>query len=147
MTNSYLEDIHSLDKSIRAGLKSAISRVLPIGVNTESALVLHCLVSSAASSSQELQAALSLSKSSVSEMLSSLVDAGLVVYSKSSEDARNKIIKPTERGIDLHQRIEEEVRSFEQSAFFGVDEDELRSLSSVMERIRWNIEEGEYGSR
>lgn len=141
-----IETINSLKKQMQQALAAEIRKVLPIGLNPPHAFLLHFIVMSEGTSSQEIQSALSLSKSTVSETLSVLSEAGYIEYVKSEEDARNKIIRITDRGLDLDHRVGEVVHRFEKNLQMGISQEELETFFSVIEHIRWNIEEANYGS-
>ena len=148
MSNQDLfENINSLNKQIHQALDSAVEDILPIGLKSQHALLLHFFVLNQDASSSDARVALSLSKSSVSETIAVLVDRGYMRYEKSEEDARNKIVRITERGLDLHARVGVAVREFEKTLEFGISPAELETFRVVMDKIRWNIEEEGYGSR
>ena len=141
-----VEIVNSLKKQMRQALDAEVKKILPIGLNPSHAILLHFIVMNENTSSQDIQSSLCLSKSSVSETLSVLSEQNFIEYVKSEEDGRNKIIRITDRGLDLDYRVGEVVRRFEKNLLVGISEEEMETFSSVLERIRWNIEEAKYGS-
>ena len=92
-------------------------------------------------SAQDIQNAFTLSKATVSECLSLLIERGYISYTKSEEDAREKVITVTEAGIARARSYANMVEAFEERLVEGFSEKELSALKTLLEKIKKRTEE------
>jgi DNA-binding MarR family transcriptional regulator len=89
----------------------------------------------------ELAEAISASAATVSGMLDHLCDAGLVERTRSTTDRRLVVVKITAKGRRKSNARRDEWRARWEEALEGVDEEELRIATGVLERIGGIFEE------
>ena len=97
------------------------------------------------SSSQDIQAEFSLSKATVSECLSLLIERGYIEYTKSKEDAREKYIELTEAGRARSKRYQKIVNEFERKFNQSFNEEELDALCRLLNKVKQITEDMDYG--
>lgn len=83
----------------------------------------------------------SIRRSTASKMLALMEKNGLIVRQSVDYDARLKKIVLTERAIELHQNITEEIAAREERMTRGLTEEELERFYQVLEKIGANLEE------
>ena len=96
-------------------------------------------------SSQDIQNEFSLSKATVSECLSSLLERGYISYTKSKEDAREKKITLTEAGLARSQWYDSMVNEFEEIISRDFTPEEIEELRCLLEKIKQKTEDMDYG--
>ena len=97
------------------------------------------------SSSQDIQHVFGLSKATVSECLSLLIERGYISYEKSEKDGREKTIRLTKQGLARSQRYHEMVSRFEALLTEPFTEEEQEVLSKLLEKVRVRTEEISHG--
>ena len=97
------------------------------------------------SSSQDIQREFSLSKATVSECLSLLIERGYISYEKSEKDGREKTIKLTEEGLACANLYQEKVSGFEARLTETFTEEELDTLTALLDKVRARTEEIGHG--
>lgn len=73
-------------------------------------------------------------------MLQIMEKNGLITRTPVERDARLKKIMPTERALELHQMISEEIDSVEKQIAKGLTDEEIESFITVVEKIKQNLE-------
>jgi DNA-binding MarR family transcriptional regulator len=89
----------------------------------------------------ELAEAIGVSAATVSGMLDHLCDAGLTERTRSANDRRLVVVKITAKGRRRSEARRTEWRARWDEALEGVDEEELRIATGVLERISTVFEE------
>lgn len=84
----------------------------------------------------ELAADLAVERSSMSTLLSSLEQVGLVRRASDTVNTRRLLVSLTERGRALEQPVLETVDAFEAELVAGLGEEELGTLRSLLERLQ-----------
>ena len=91
--------------------------------------------------SADIQEAFHLSKSTVSELLNSLVDLGYLTYERSKGDARCRIIALTEKAANVHERERAALNEFEDKLMSGISSEDLEAFYRVILSLEKNLEE------
>ncbi|MBR7071010.1 MAG: MarR family transcriptional regulator [Clostridia bacterium] len=83
----------------------------------------------------------SIRRSTASNILRLMEENGLIERVRVAEDARLKRIVLTDRAIQLHKMIIEDMEQREKRLRKGLTDEELASFFYVMEKIKANLEE------
>lgn len=89
---------------------------------------------------KDIEKTFGIRRSSVTAMLQIMEKNGLITRTPVERDARLKKIMPTERALELHQMISEEVYSIEEQIAKGLTDEEIDSFIAVVEKIKRNLE-------
>jgi DNA-binding MarR family transcriptional regulator len=89
----------------------------------------------------ELAEAIGASAATVSGMLDNLCDAGLVIRTRSANDRRLVVVKITAKGRRRSEARRAEWRGRWEEALEGIEEEDLRTATRVLERIGGVFEE------
>ena len=88
---------------------------------------------------QDITKHFSLSKSSVSESLSTLLARGYITYEKSKEDGREKTIALTDVGRERSDAYLKIVMMFEDELESGFSKEEKDKLLSLLEKVKKEV--------
>lgn len=83
----------------------------------------------------------SIRRSTASNMLRLMEENGLIERVRVEDDARLKRIVLTERAVQLHKMILEDIEKREQRLRNGISREELDSFFCVLDKIKANLEE------
>ena len=72
-------------------------------------------------------------------MLQSLEQKGYLIRVASTEDARLKRILLTEKAIEHHNMIEEQIRIFNRELEDGITEEEKRTFLTILDKMMRNL--------
>ena len=89
----------------------------------------------------ELLSVLRISKSTLSELLSSLEKKGYLVYAQTTSDKRKKSIVLTQKGQEHIERANKIFTEFEKKITEGIDEKDLEAFERVYLKMLMNIGE------
>ncbi len=92
---------------------------------------------------KDIETTFSLRRSTVSSMVKLMEKKGYVRRESVEHDARLKKLVLTEKALDAHQLMLEEIKENEQKLRRNISEHELDVFFSVLEKIRNNIDEEE----
>ena len=84
-----------------------------------------------------------LSKASTSATLAGLEKKGLIVQVPRGEDKRFKILKVTDKGIEADKVYHAQYDKMEEKLRTGLSQEEIKQLTSLLEKVRSNIQEDE----
>ena len=98
-------------------------------------------------STQEIQERFGLAKASLSECLSLLEGRGLVDYRKSESDGREKIVELTPLGVARAEEFHQLVLSFNGKITENLTEEEIKTLSSLLDKVQKQVEVMSYGEQ
>ena len=84
----------------------------------------------------------SIRRSTASNILSLMEKNGMITRESVESDGRLKKIVLTERAIEVHKRISEDIEKRELRISNGITEEELDCFFSVISKIKANLEEG-----
>ena len=76
----------------------------------------------------------------VSRIVGRLEEAGLVVRRRDSVDGRVLRVQPTARGREVFLDTTARVKALHRRQFHGLDDDELRTLTALLNRVFWGAE-------
>ena len=89
---------------------------------------------------KDIETKFSIRRSTVSNMLKLMEQKGLIVREGVSGDARLKRISLTQKSIDIHRRLLEQIREKEKLLRRNISNEELTAFFETLEKIRKNIE-------
>ncbi len=92
---------------------------------------------------KDLEKALNLQRSSISEMLDTLEEKGLVRRIPSEQDRRQKCVVLTEEGKKEHEAVLRRIRKIEEASVRGFTPEEAAQLRSMLGRVEHNLKEFE----
>ena len=78
-------------------------------------------------------------RSTATVMLQSLEQKGYIVRVASTEDARLKRILLTEKAIEHHNLIEEQIRDFNRELENGITEEEKQTFLTILDKMMQNL--------
>lgn len=132
-----------LSKQIRKILDERIVNERGFGLPPIQARVVGFLSHHENSTASDIMDAFSLSKSSVSEILSILVEKGLITYERCDDDSRKRAIELTDEGLEVSRALAERLGAFDQELVKGVTEEDLETVFRVFDIVRKNLEDAE----
>lgn len=88
---------------------------------------------------KNIETDLHIKKSALTQQLNEMEARGLIRRSISEHDSRYKCISRTEKAIEIHQQIMEEIEEHEQLMKKGIDEKDLEVFSRVLDQMIRNI--------
>lgn len=90
---------------------------------------------------KDFEAQLSVRRSTASNMLKSMEQRGFIERLSVSSDARLKKIILTEKAIETHEKIIDEINAREQRMRAGISEEDLATFFLVVKKISANMED------
>ena len=78
-------------------------------------------------------------RSTVTSMLQIMEKNGLITRGSVPYDSRLKKITPTEKALELHRRISDEIDAIEAELSAGLSEEEIAAFISTIEKIKKNL--------
>ena len=85
--------------------------------------------------------ALGIDKTRLTHRLNDLEKKGYITREVSLEDARVRLIYPTEKTAEIYPEIHAHFESFVNEIFQGLDENELETIEALLLRVRSNAKE------
>lgn len=82
----------------------------------------------------------SIRRSTASNILSCMEKNGLIIRESVDYDARLKKIILTERAVEIHKMITEDIKKREEKLKNGISEEELICFFGVLDKIKANLE-------
>lgn len=89
---------------------------------------------------KDLENIIETRKSSITNMLQTMEQNGLIVRQSVDKDARLKKILLTQKGIDLQSRIKYTLNNFEENLKEGISNEEIEVFYKVLEKINKNLD-------
>lgn len=89
---------------------------------------------------KDLENIIETRKSSITNMLQTMEQNGLIVRQSVDKDARLKKIVLTQKGIDLQSRIKYTLNNFEENLIEGISNEEVEVFYKVLEKINKNLD-------
>ena len=132
-----------LSKNIRKKLDEKIVNDQIIGLSPIQARVVGFLSRHEEVTATDIMDAFSLSKSSVSEILSALVEKNLITYERCDDDSRKRAIEFTDEGQILSCALAERLEVFNRELVKGISQEDLETVYRVFDIVRKNLEEME----
>ena len=84
---------------------------------------------------------LHIKKSALTQQLNEMEAHGLIRRSISKHDSRYKCISRTDKALEIHQQIMDEIEEHEKLMRKGIDEEDLAVFSRVLDQMIQNISE------
>ncbi len=88
---------------------------------------------------KQIEVELHIKKSALTQQLNEMEMRGLIRRSISAHDSRYRCIARTDRALEIHRQIMEEIEMHEQLMRKGIDEKELAVFSKVLDQMILNI--------
>lgn len=88
---------------------------------------------------KNIETDLHIKKSALTQQLNEMEAHGLIRRSISEHDSRYKCISRTEKALEIHQQIMDEIEEHEQLMRKGIDEKDLAVFSRVLDQMIKNI--------
>lgn len=92
---------------------------------------------------RDIEEKFNIRRSSVSAMVDIMEQSGLIVRAPVLSDARLKKLTLTDKAIELHNRLEEDLKMRENMLISGIDNDELEVFFHTLEKIKNNAARAE----
>jgi DNA-binding MarR family transcriptional regulator len=92
---------------------------------------------------RDIEKQFSVRRPTMTEILKLMEKNGLVVRERDESDARLKKIKLTPLALQLHERHERHIESFESALREGISEEEMKLFFDITERLKENIRRAE----
>ena len=80
-------------------------------------------------------------RSSISSLLSSLEEEGLIEREENIEDKRQKNIKLTEKGKNISLKMKNNVKNAEETLTKGLTNEEIKTFLEIAQKMKNNLEE------
>ena len=88
---------------------------------------------------KNIETDLHIKKSALTQQLNEMESNGLIRRSISEHDSRYKCISRTEKAIEIHQQIMDEIEEHERLMRKGINEEDLAVFSRVLDQMIKNI--------
>jgi DNA-binding MarR family transcriptional regulator len=88
---------------------------------------------------KDVETNLGLTHPTVSSILSRLEEKGLIMTTPFSNDRRYKKIFLTDKSMDMAEAIQRKIEKISEDAFYGINEDRIEELSTLIKQIVRNI--------
>ena len=90
---------------------------------------------------KNIETDLHIKKSALTQQLNEMEAHGLIRRSISEHDSRYKCISRTDKALEIHQQIMDEIEEHEKLMRKGIDEEDLAVFSRVLDQMIQNISE------
>ncbi len=87
----------------------------------------------------DVEQAFCIRRSTASRFLSMLEEDGLIARRPSPQDARRKLIVPTEKALSIHAKIVKRREEMEARITQGLSEDEIQTFLKIAKKIEANL--------
>lgn len=137
--------IIQLSRSIKRTVDSEYLNRINIGLTVEEGMLVERIGRfGGKAQTKQLLDEMKVSKSTLSEVLSSLERKGYIVYARTSSDKRRKNVVLTQKGQEHVERTVRIFGEFEDRLIKGISEEDLLAIERVYHRMLLNLgEEGE----
>ena len=88
---------------------------------------------------RDIEKTFGVRRSTVTSMLQIMEKNGLITRGSVPYDSRLKKITPTEKALELHRRISDEIDAIESELSAGLSEEEISAFISTIEKIKKNL--------
>ena len=88
---------------------------------------------------KDIEQTFTLRRSTVSGVLSSMEEAGLIIRERVESDARLRKITATEKGKKQHSLIKSELSAIEYQIIAGIPDEEITAFLQTAEKIKRNL--------
>ena len=88
---------------------------------------------------RDIEKTFGVRRSTVTSMLQIMEKNGLITRGSVPYDSRLKKITPTEKALELHRRISDEIDAIEAELSAGLSEEEIAAFISTIEKIKKNL--------
>lgn len=92
---------------------------------------------------RDIEKQFSVRRPTMTEILKLMEKNGLVERERDENDARLKKIKLTKKALDIHERHEKHIESFENALREGISDEEMETLFSVLDKLGENLVKAE----
>ena len=128
-------------KCIRHGMEAWIAAHMGDEITTQQGRLLGYLYRHPEAGAADIQLSFGLSKSSVSELIKSLVSSGYLVYQKAEEDRRQRRIVLTTKGRAHEEKANRIIEQYEERLVAHLSFNEQATLEKLLDVVKLNAEE------
>ena len=128
-------------KCIRHGMEAWIAAHMGDEITTQQGRLLGYLYRHPEAGAADIQLSFGLSKSSVSELIKSLVSSGYLVYQKAEEDRRQRRIVLTAKGRAHEEKANRIIEQYEERIVAHLSFNEQATLEKMLDVVKLNAEE------
>ena len=128
-------------KCIRHGMEAWIAAHMGDEITTQQGRLLGYLYRHPEAGAADIQLSFGLSKSSVSELIKSLVSSGYLVYQKAEEDRRQRRIVLTAKGRAHEEKANRIIEQYEERLVAHLSFNEQAILEKLLDVVKLNAEE------
>lgn len=128
-------------KCIRHGMEAWMDSHMGSDITTQQGRLLGYLYRHQDATAADIQLCFGLSKSSVSELIKSLVASGYLVYQKAEEDRRQRKIVLTAKGSAHEEKAHLVINQYEKRIAAHLSGEEQVALGRLLEVVKLNAEE------
>ena len=128
-------------KCIRHGMEAWIAAHMGDEITTQQGRLLGYLYRHPEAGAADIQLSFGLSKSSVSELIKSLVSSGYLVYQKAEEDRRQRRIVLTAKGRAHEEKANRIIEQYEERLVAHLSFNEQATLEKLLDVVKLNAEE------
>ena len=143
MENQFLgRKIRRLSRAIRKAVDANCLGKINLDLTAEEGMIVSRIgMLGGKVETKELLENLQVSKSTLSEVLSSLKNKEYIAYEKEQEDKRKKTIVLTEKGNEHVERANKVFQEFEETLSAGIQEEDREAFDRLYHQILKNLEE------
>ncbi len=91
---------------------------------------------------RDIEKTFGIRRSTVTVMLGTMEKNGLITRTAVESDARLKKITPTDKALELHHKISDEIDGIEEIMTAGMSDEEIAAFIKTLEKIKSNLEKG-----
>lgn len=89
---------------------------------------------------KDIEKEFSIRRSTATVLLQLMEKNDLIIKESVDYDARLKKLNLTNKSLNIHKMIIEDIRNFEKQLINGISEDDLKTFFKVIEKMKQNIE-------
>ena len=134
-------EINKTSKKVRRGMETWMTQIEDKSITPRQGRLLGHLHSYPDANSSDIQEAFGLSKSTVSELISSLVEKGYLTYEKDEGDGRQRKIILTEKGQEHVREAHRLTERYEKRLVKGMSQEEVDTLYRLLMKVKANAKE------
>lgn len=133
--------IGALKRAYHAARKELDDQLAPHGLTSAHLFILDHLLAQGPTEQRRLQELVGVTSASLTRVLDVMVERGLVERRPSEEDARVNWVVPSERGLELRERLLQIQADFSRQFLRGFSPAEATLLADWLVRVARNLDE------
>jgi DNA-binding MarR family transcriptional regulator len=133
--------IGALKRAYHAARKELDDQLAPHGLTSAHLFILDHLLAQGPTEQRRLQDLVGVTSASLTRVLDVMVERGLVERRPSEEDARMNWVVPSERGLELRERLLQIQADFSRQFLKGFNPAEATLLADWLTRVARNLDQ------